>query len=596
VYRLPAGYETARVHVLVTLHWGEAPIRVASEAVDVTDALTGAVYAYQPGVGAMDVEQTAALTGGGDAQGVSIPLEIVLPVDVPTVVATGTPLAGALCEVALWAEGSDYGERKVVVLGLVRDPEYGEEWEPVRLSVESQAWDDSTLIPAPDLIVTGTNWANVATLIPEYLGLPYPIIIGSPGAVSDTTVAPRGWIAGARGVWCEFDVGYTGGYNTYGIICILAGHHVDASRVYITTPDAYTQGVRVRVRNSFDRAGHPIAWLAWYDSYGSPAPADEFDYDAGASYGWFTVDSDSNYTYGIGSNVINEIYLITDGQPTLYVGMYDPIDGATGLQWRGRALRGAGDVIEWALSQTSVMVDGARFTSVAALLNRYKIDAFIDARVNPWEWLTSNVLPLLPVSIVSGPAGFYPVVWRLDARPDEAELILDADADPSISRTSGVRCDAGSIVNRFALRYAYDVMKQKYCATARIGPGPLTDDELASTIDTMHPLCGRSVSTYRTAVGRPLVAEREISSTVIYDNATALAVLQWMPAAYAMARETVSYQVPTTVYGHRVELGTVAILTDARIAMDGRVGLVTAVTDRADGYTDVELWLRPEVP
>ena len=45
MYRLPAGYESARVHVLVTLHWGEAPIRVATDAVDVTDGLTGTVYA-----------------------------------------------------------------------------------------------------------------------------------------------------------------------------------------------------------------------------------------------------------------------------------------------------------------------------------------------------------------------------------------------------------------------------------------------------------------------------------------------------------------------------------------------------------------------
>lgn len=595
MYRLPAGYETARVHVLVTLHWGASPIRIATDAVDVTDALTGETYAYAPGVGALDLEQAAALAGGGDAQGISIPLEVVLPVDVPAVIAAATPLAGALCEVALWAEGSDYGDRKIIVLGLVADPEYGEEWEPVRFSVESQAWDDRTLIPAPELIVTGTNWTNVATLIPEYLGLPYPIIIGSPGTVSDTTVAPRGWIAGARGVWAEFDVDYDG-YNTHGIVCVLAGHHVDASRVYITTPDAYTEGVRVVVRNSYDRAGHPVAWLSWYHSYGT-APADEYTWDGGATYAYADlVDTDGNPTYGLGHNTINNIYIVADGQPVLYVGVYDSIDGATGLQWNGRALRGAGDVIEWALSQTSTLVDHARFSSAAETLNRFKIDAFVDARVNPWEWLNSNVLPLLPVSLVSGPAGIYPVVWRLDARPDHAELILDADTDASVVRASGIRCDTGGIVNRFALRYAYDIMKSKYCATARCGPGPLTDDELASTLDIVHPLCARSQSTYRTAVGRPMVAEREFTSTVIYDNATALAILAWMPAAYAMARETVSYALPTSVYGHRVEVGAVAVVTDSRVALSSRVALVTGVTDRADGYTDVELWLRPEVP
>jgi hypothetical protein len=596
MYRLPAGYESARVHVLVTLHWGASPIRVATDAVDVTDAVTGEVYAYAPGVGAVDLEQAAALAGGGDAQGTSVPLEIVLPVDVPAVMASATPLAGALCEVALWAEGSDYGERKVVVLGLVADPEYGEEWEPVRFSVESQAWDDQTLIPGPDLIVTGTNWVNVATLIPEYLGLPYPIIIGSPGMVSTDTVAPRGWIAAARGVWAEYDTGSTAGHNTYGVVCLLAGHHVDASRVYITTPETFTQGVRVRVRNSYDRAGHPIAWLSWYEDWSGTDPGDEFTYNAATTYSWFTgPESDGEYTYGLGSNVINGIYLVDDAQPVLYIAVYDPIDGATGMQWRGRALRGAGDVIEWALSQTTTMVDHARFASAAERLNQYKIDAFIDARVNPWEWLNSNVLPLLPVSLVSGPAGVYPVVWRLDARPDHAEIIIDADADASVSRASGVRCDTGGIVNRFTLRYAYDLMKGKYCATARVSPGPLTSDDLASTVDIVHPLCSRSQATYRTAVGRPLVAEQEITSTVIYDNATALAVLAWMPAAYAMARETVTYSVPATTYGHRVEVGSVALLTDSRMSFAGRVALVTAVTDRADGYTDLDLWIRPEV-
>lgn len=135
----------------------------------------------------------------------------------------------------------------------------------------------------------------------------------------------------------------------------------------------------------------------------------------------------------------------------------------------GAVMRGAGDVLRWALGQSSLRVDRDRLAAALPALNGFLIDCVIDERVTPWEWLSANLLPLLPVSLVSGPRGLYPVVWRHAAKASDATFRLDLAADPSIERDGGVRVDSTTLYNDVTVSYCLDLRTDRYKRSARVG-------------------------------------------------------------------------------------------------------------------------------
>jgi hypothetical protein len=156
----------------------------------------------------------------------------------------------------------------------------------------------------------------------------------------------------------------------------------------------------------------------------------------------------------------------TDTAVVLYVGWRDG-GGVKGR--RGTVVRGAGDVLEYVLDFATVPLDRGRFAAAAPLLSHFKIDTSIDEHCSPWEWVQSELLPLLPVSIVSGPDGYYPIVWRTDATAADSVAHLDADLDARIELSETVQVDSSQILNDFTLRYGMSRRTGVFNYAARLG-------------------------------------------------------------------------------------------------------------------------------
>ena len=75
-------------------------------------------------------------------------------------------------------------------------------------------------------------------------------------------------------------------------------------------------------------------------------------------------------------------------------------------------MRGAGEVLVQLIQWSGRPVDLGRWAAAEPLLERYRLDFVIDAEVDVWEFIRTHILPILPLSIVSGPNGIAPVVWR----------------------------------------------------------------------------------------------------------------------------------------------------------------------------------------
>jgi hypothetical protein len=217
--------------------------------------------------------------------------------------------------------------------------------------------------------------------------------------------------------------------------------------------------------------------------------------------------------------------------PAIYVIWQDDIGGGGGMIGSdGATMRGAGDVIEWLLGQSGASVDRGRFAAMKPLLNAYKLDFTIDAEVTPWEFLKANIIPLLPISLVSGPAGIYPVVWRYDATARDAVGRLDLSSDPYIERASVVTQDREGIVNEFTIKYAYSVRTGEYQGSARISGGSAEYDTVGakkaggSITFTGIPLAGSTITiggaTLTATVAVPLADQYFVD--ILSKNNTAL--------------------------------------------------------------------------
>ena len=115
---------------------------------------------------------------------------------------------------------------------------------------------------------------------------------------------------------------------------------------------------------------------------------------------------------------------------------------------------GAGDVLVSIMAASSLAVDWAEWSRVADRLNRYKIDGYCDAPVSPLAFANAAILPLLPLSVVPGPAGLRPVLWPwLDDTSARGLDLVDGIGIAVSERVSYL--DAPSL-QAMTVRYAYD--------------------------------------------------------------------------------------------------------------------------------------------
>jgi hypothetical protein len=578
----PSQIPGRRVHWLLTVEVGGVLMRMASDEVDVvTD--DGEVYHYSAGLD--DIETTEGIDLFGDSSGqLSVPLEFLPPpgVSVAEMIARGDDLSAGRGELARWVEGTTYEARRVVLVGGLTDPEYGDDGEAVSTSLEERLAYDETLTSPPALSTTALTWPGnaVGSLSDEWLDVPYPIVIGRPGYQGGSA-----YVTGSPALWVDhrFIVPSSPPPSTWGGVVVLAGHHVSAERVYLNNDQYTAADARFKVFNLFDALGHPVAVVPWYVSSTSTGPS--FEFDGSATYAdHYIADPDvaaGGLTLSLGAGARLDPTFVSSDQLPLYVVWNDEAGAGGGLVRDGVTIRAAGDVLAYLLSLTTLSVDWGRLAAATPLLAAYQLDGCITERVSVWSLIQDELLPLLPVSLVSGPLGLYPVVWRYGATTADAVLTLDADTDPSVARVGRVAYDSQDRANRFSLEYQLSYRTGSYQTTLTYGSDA---DAAVDASVTAHPLCTWSQG----RTGR--VVEKRASSAWVYDDSTAYAVLEWWAAAYAIPTRTVTYQVPEVEYIH-VERGMVATLTDASIYCDGAVCLVREVTTDGTGYLTLTLLL-----
>lgn len=525
---MPArSYYSGRLHWCLTVSWAGRTFRWASSPLTVETA-SGETISFDDGLEPVDYEDS--LQGLGVASLRSIPVEIHFPpeVDVAEWIALGHDLATATGEVSIWSEGTVWEERRVLLSGPVREPEYGSADEPVSFSVEDAVASDRSSLPPRSQVVTETTWPNLSEDA-EFLA--YPTVWGRPGVLHDT----NGTCAGSPAPCVHYSTG-----SGLAVKILVAGHKTFAGSCIVFN-------------------------------------------DSGNSYS-FSIDTETD---GVGQTVSTiDLSVVSTGTfpregSTYFVSWYN---GPALVNTIGEAVETVGDLLVYLLDQSSITLDRPAWTSLDAQIGGLRIDGFVDETVSTWEWITDNLLPLLPLSILPGPDGYYPVIWRLGADRSEAVATISPDDDVLIERQGRLTYSKLSeVVNSLTFKHSIDLQEGSPRRTMAMSPSPdLDEGELGSYYCELSE-------------GRYGVREEEVDSDIVWRAETATYVLARMVERSALPSREVSYSLPSS-YGW-LRLGDVVLVSDEEVHLDREIALIVGLRWVSEEEIEARLLLpaRPEL-
>jgi len=480
---------------LLDLTWGDAVYRLSDDHVTFTGS-DGVSYFYSAGLVVGGEVERASYVGEGPVSP-RAPVELHLQglVDVPGRIAQGVGLGSARAVLWLWIEGTTHRDR--VIDGFLELPEYGEADQAVMGSLVDDRLINRKLFP-PANARMGVSAQNPG----EY----YPWVIGQPGTGLD------GAVYGSPGlVWS--DSGASPGLVEE---ILIAGHAVGASQVVVKNANTGASDI-------------------------------------------FTVATDTD--------VNGRTVSIVDVTTTGWASAHREMGAAYFVRWfsnalkiRGEAVNGAGDVLLWAMPQTDIVYDVGALLAVRVELNRYKIDCVIDAtpeqRVDLWEWVVENVLPILPVSVAQTDLGVRFVLWRYDATPGDA--VADLTEGENASRLGDVGyASRDGIANELRFSYGPSARVGRTVFTEVVTGHALTlasDDDASPHVD-----CVKSDREFG-------LLPYEWSSQVVWDPATAARVARNEARRRALQPRHVGYAVPPDV-GAPIEAGDVVKVSDVAVGI-----------------------------
>ncbi len=461
-----------------------------------------------------------------DQQVISIELD--LPVNVADLFEKGHGLAGNRAELSavLVQAGTiqqTYEQRLVMLAGVTSDPQYGFPDLPsghIVLSVEGSLAEDAGVFIAASQSISEDTFSAMATAgKDEHEGKPYPMVFGAPGHYLSATGGSK-TTSGSPAYIVDIDTS-----NDKAQTLLIAGHHVNASSVLVFDSDGYQS---FSVINTTDDLGQQIATLDV----------------SGAS----TIDLKER-EFWIGWN---------NGD-----GLANP--------WRTAAeLTGAGDILRWALSFSTLPIDHGSWAAVSDFLNQYKLAGYIsDPTVNVWEWI-SDLADLLPVTIRRGAGGLYPIVHDTRAKAGAGFQITASEEFQQLSPVQ-IEGKLDDVYNSIRIGYAFRAKETDPKQYEVIGQGSTLDSSAFSTMTT------------RQSIARYGERFRSFDTPYIYDRSTAQMIIKRLADVEALPARTVDYRAAPRFAS--LSLGDVITLTDSALALTGQVCLISGKA------WDVDSWI-----
>ena len=439
----------------------------------------------------------------------------------------GRILEGAVCELSMvFVRGgiasTIYEDRMIQIRGHVSRPQVGFHDRPegfAGFTVTARPFDTKTPILNPSARLSSVT---IPATPSDYHGAMYPLIIGSPGS-ADIPGSPA------------YTIKTTAGDRR----TLIGVGKMDANRVTISDEDGNTY------------TGRPISYLN--DSNGT-------------LYGYVsTTNAPGGFTKSEGRHFIHWTYLGND-----QFGFSNPF-GSGGLHR-------ATDLARYLLGLTGAEVDDAQWISSAPLLDRYTFSGYInDPSVTVWDFMSAQMLPLMPLQVRVGAHGLYPVSLLPSLYPSQLPQ-LTVDPSKGVEQVSPVQItqELRDIVNEMALSYLYNAREDRLTA------------QLVSTPDEGISNRTRSTEAQRS---REIYGERpgpDIEATYLADDSGAQHALRWLLYDKGFLHMAVQLRAAAR-YGWLM-VGDEVSLTASALALSGRRATVTSKQWDGSAFRFVLAW------
>lgn len=242
---------------------------------------------------------------------------------------------------------------------------------------------------------------------------------------------------------------------------------------------------------------------------------------------------------------------------------------------------GAGDVLHLLSALADGPTDHAAFAAMAPTLNRWQLAGYLDEQVSPLELLRSAVLPVLPVTIVSGEHGRRPELWPwVDG--SAVEVVLTAGLN-------GWAREDGAAVS-------YVEAAQMPGAGLRYGWDPSTSDYAGTADASTSPVIAAAITSGR----RRTVSGQMVETRWVHDDATAEALATLWATLASGAVRRIRYQAPADTYGIggavELRLAQAVGLVDTAIGVGVNMPALAVVgeLEQRGGLLTVALYLRDD--
>ena len=236
-------------------------------------------------------------------------------------------------------------------------------------------------------------------------------------------------------------------------------------------------------------------------------------------------------------------------------------------------------------------------------LDGYKLDFWVNESRSPWQIISEDILPLVPISPRVTQDGLGFILWKWDATEMDAVAHFHSDRQ-FMEREGPVEVSPFSdVYNVIKIEYCYEGPSGKPIKSLtytheeseyRTGTAQGRPTDHARTYPggvTFNPYSYHSFTQYGSRAG--LVIE----APAVEQDGTAANILDWKIRYHAQTHRTVNYRLPQSAQAH--EVGDVVTVTDPSIGWDRAVCLITGLV-RAPGqtlitFTTVSNWVRDSV-
>ena len=377
---------------------------------------------------------------------------------------------------------------------------------------------------------------GITEVIRPHLGKCSPVVFGSPGSIEDDLGENYGFPSTPA-----YQIAFqnSGSFPSW---YVIAGHPVAASTVDI-----------------YDNQGNVDTDITVYQQVGSK----------GQVYSFLNLHSSSSLdqTFTINNDI--EYWVRWDDGG----GLISPYDV-------GSSIQGGGDLLVFLLDSVRADFDRQAFSSVRSLLNQYIFAGYVnDVEIKCFEFLQRYIVPFLPISLVAGPTGLYPVIdHRLDDtyQNPRAEII----ASETFSRIQPITPGDNEIVNDLTVRFAPQGASSNddtYRGVAVIRYEKL--EGVNAQYEIVSPYAIVSFQRY----GR---REQSISLEYVHDRSTAIRIGLDYIRRKSLPEKTTTYRAAFS-FGY-LDVGDIISLSDSEISLSShRCQIVGKRYDGASWLYDI---------